>query len=216
MTSPDYAPGTKFGIRAFNGDTNLADLDVASQTMRDDIEEVLLGYPQHFTVLPTTGPFSGPLLDGQRIIFIADATNGVLWHLRYNASSSSTHKWEFLGGAAIRTDVTLVAGTNTWTLAVPLAGDYDVTYGIANAPVTFTSTPNGIGLTCDSAIVTTYQALQHHSPDQYVVSGANTVRVTGLAAGHSLSAQSVSINPAAGDLTGGGDGFIIAKPVRVG
>lgn len=44
MPSPDYLPGAKFGIRAFAGDTNISDLDAASQAMRDDIEAKMLGY----------------------------------------------------------------------------------------------------------------------------------------------------------------------------
>lgn len=39
--------------------------------------------------------------DGDECYLIADATNGVLWHFRYNAGSASAYKWEFLGGAPL-------------------------------------------------------------------------------------------------------------------
>lgn len=44
MPSPDYVPGAKYGVRAFAGDTNINDLDVASQAMVADIEAKLAGY----------------------------------------------------------------------------------------------------------------------------------------------------------------------------
>lgn len=36
--------------------------------------------------------------DGQEIYYQADATNGVIWHLRYRAASASSFKWECVGG----------------------------------------------------------------------------------------------------------------------
>jgi hypothetical protein len=44
VPSPDYLPGAKYGIRAFAGDTNIADLDAASQALVADIEAKLAGY----------------------------------------------------------------------------------------------------------------------------------------------------------------------------
>lgn len=37
-------------------------------------------------------------IDGDEVILIADAANGVMWHFRYNAGSASALKWEFIGG----------------------------------------------------------------------------------------------------------------------
>lgn len=84
-----------------------------------------------YTSLPTSPD------DGQELRFLADATNGVIWNLRYRAASASTYKWEFIGGQRLRalnsgahlnfstTGVgTYAAVTNGPTLAVPLAGDY--------------------------------------------------------------------------------------------
>lgn len=70
-------------------------------------------------------------VDGQEIYYLADAANGVIWHLRYRAASASTYKWELAGGAPLRFSNT---STSTVTLATfqampgtltaPLAGDY--------------------------------------------------------------------------------------------
>lgn len=73
--------------------------------------------------------------DGESVYFVASATNGVVWEFRYREASTSTHKWEFVGGAALSTaaegnittestaPVALTAGP---TLALPLAGDYEI------------------------------------------------------------------------------------------
>jgi hypothetical protein len=74
-------------------------------------------------------------INGQEFYYVADATNGIIWHLRYRAASASAHKWEFIGGAplraAIATDEAFPEGL--WAdavtvgpqLTVPLAGDYN-------------------------------------------------------------------------------------------
>lgn len=86
------------------------------------------------TVLPsTTG-----LADGYEVAYIADATNDVVWRLKYRAASGSANKWMFLGGPPLISEVltqeAIASGTTYTTLTtagptvtVPLAGDYDVT-----------------------------------------------------------------------------------------
>lgn len=84
------------------------------------------------TTLPTSPR------DGQEVYYVADAVNGVVWHLRYRVSSSSTYKWEFVGGSSLTVfAVSQQAQTNqiTYTalptdplsLTLPaLGGDYDI------------------------------------------------------------------------------------------
>lgn len=90
--------------------------------------------PIEATALPST-PF-----DGQVIYFVADATNGVVWQLRYNASSTSAYKWEFVGGQPLQAQATAQVTLPTLasftdfsdaspTIALPLSGDYDLEYG---------------------------------------------------------------------------------------
>ena len=77
--------------------------------------------------------------DGQEIYYLVDSTNGVIWHLRYRAASSSTHKWEYLGGpplvGATGVGVSYTTGSPGYTwgpamaapqLTVPLPGDYQI------------------------------------------------------------------------------------------
>ena len=74
-------------------------------------------------------------IDGQEIRYVADATNGVIWNLRYRAASSSSYKWEFIGGSPYRVGTTSSEATSSTTyttlasgpqILIPLAGDYSV------------------------------------------------------------------------------------------
>lgn len=87
--------------------------------------------------------------DGQRIFYVADATNGVIWHLRYRSGSASTYKWEFLGGPPLYAEVQTGEATTSTTYAdlatlgpgvtVPLAGDYNVEIGCQASISTLTA-----------------------------------------------------------------------------
>lgn len=98
----------------------------------DDVPPVWSG-PQRVTSLP-----SSPI-DGQEIIYVADATKGVLWHLKYNLGSASAYKWEFIGGSSLDAFVqTSEATTSTSyvdlatvgpSVTLALAGDYALEYG---------------------------------------------------------------------------------------
>lgn len=92
--------------------------------------------PPRVTVLP------GSPSDGAEVYYEADITNGVLWHLRYNAGSGSTFKWEFLGGAPLSAADNAQYGplTNTgfanpssMQIAVALAGEYMIDGGVSGA-----------------------------------------------------------------------------------
>lgn len=76
--------------------------------------------------------------DGQEVYFLADSANGVVWHLRYRAASTSPYKWERVGGEALYADADpLVSSGSTSYVAlsgdpavtVPLAGDYVIDFG---------------------------------------------------------------------------------------
>ena len=82
-------------------------------------------------------------VDGQEVHYLADATNGVIWHLRYRAAELGSYKWGFIGGSSLRDEQQAeetYSGTfplTTWggvnandpTITVPLAGDYVVNQG---------------------------------------------------------------------------------------
>lgn len=94
---------------------------------------VQLSSPALVTVLPAAP------VDGQEIYFLADAANGVVWHLRYRAASTSAYKWEYLGGPplynAVAATAVITTTTGAWSnltgsagpaITAPLAGDYDI------------------------------------------------------------------------------------------
>jgi len=90
--------------------------------------------PQRVTVLPVGA------VDGQEVYYVADATNGVIWHLRYNAASASAYKWELVGGTPLNSQselegsivsTTAAVTTGEPNLTVPLAGDYRITASVS-------------------------------------------------------------------------------------
>jgi hypothetical protein len=92
------------------------------------------------TALPTS-PYNGQVVAYQNTSM---ANNGVMWLLRYNASSPNTHKWECVGGSVFYTrDPSLVNGGSSPTInyagpshTIPLAGYYETTQS-------FNAFPNG-------------------------------------------------------------------------
>jgi hypothetical protein len=92
-----------------------------------------------------TGPLPTSPSAGDEYYYVADSTDGVVWHLRYK---DSTNKWEFVGGAPlaavqnIGTSSTLNAatlgtsyvyaltsGVSGPSLTVPFAGTYRIEFG---------------------------------------------------------------------------------------
>jgi hypothetical protein len=86
-------------------------------------------------------------VDGAEVYFLADATNGIIWHLRYRAASASAYKWEFLGGPKLYAEwagaqgahylppaygsFVSIPASKTQITPLPLAGDYMAQYGYA-------------------------------------------------------------------------------------
>ena len=95
--------------------------------------------PAWMAGIPLVSTLPSSPVDGQEVYYLADATNGVMWHLRYRASSPSIHKWEFVGGSHLYTEVITkqAVSAQAWTdpatpgplLNLPLAGDYVVNWG---------------------------------------------------------------------------------------
>lgn len=93
------------------------------------------------TVLPAAP------INGQEYFYVADATNGVVWHLKYRAASASASKWEYVGGPPLFSEAsgvaTTVAAHNVYqdlaggpSITVPLAGDYVAAYSGRAVPAT--------------------------------------------------------------------------------
>lgn len=89
---------------------------------------------QYATTLPASPA------DGQEAILVDSTTNPTYqWRFRYNAGSSNTDKWEFVGGASLQAEVVTAETTTSSTYAalatagpsvtLPRAGVYDVEVG---------------------------------------------------------------------------------------
>ncbi len=102
--------------------------------VRDNIDK-LLTRGHRFVTVAQFAALTG-LEDGDEVYLQVDATNGIYWHLRYDAASASTYKWVFLGGPPL---VSEIATSETTTSAAytdlatagpskgaPRGGDYDL------------------------------------------------------------------------------------------
>ena len=82
-------------------------------------------------------------VDGQEVFYQSAgmSTDGAVWHLRYDAASVSSHKWEFVGGSNLsffdNANVGASLTQNTWSdistaqkITVPLAGDYNCSWSV--------------------------------------------------------------------------------------
>ena len=108
-------------------------VDLATWLNTDLQPRVAAAVPSFVTSLPVGAT------DGQEIYYQADAANGIIWHLRYNAGSASAYKWEFVGGSELSSEVITQETTTSSvyvalttpgpSITLPLAGDYDVTIG---------------------------------------------------------------------------------------
>lgn len=61
--------------------------------------------PAAFPALTVATTLPSVAYDGMRIVVVVDAASGYVWNFRYRAASASAYKWEFAGGAEIRTGV---------------------------------------------------------------------------------------------------------------
>jgi len=97
-------------------------------------------------------------VDGQEAVLVDSLTNSSYqWRFRYNAGSSSTYKWEYIGGvsaSAIVGTAEAVGTFNAWIdlatggpqFNVPRAGDYSVVYGARLYNVTGAAAGGFVGL----------------------------------------------------------------------
>lgn len=99
-------------------------------------------YPIAAGPLATVTALPAAPYDGQECYYLVDASQGIIWHLRYRAASGSTYKWEVIGaGPALFSFVAAQEPTSSGVFSagdlatvgpavtVPLAGDYDVEIG---------------------------------------------------------------------------------------
>jgi hypothetical protein len=127
----DYTTGNPNNLTGGLG-ANMLDIQGPFLDLKSFLNQRIAAIPTLVTNLP-----AGPV-DGQEVYYLADSTNGVVWHLRYRSASGSASKWEFVGGRPLRaavlgneTKVTTATADLATVLSVTaaLAGDYDVEWG---------------------------------------------------------------------------------------
>jgi hypothetical protein len=121
-----------------------------------------VGWGNTTTVSAMAGGPPGSPADGDIWVATAVDANGVRWAFQYNAGSASSFKWEFIGGAAVKS----VTDNDESTAAVPYvdlatvqsitlarAGDYDVHWGCgAYHTASGAGTVMNIGITKSGAL----------------------------------------------------------------
>ncbi len=175
--------------------------------------------------IPVVSALPSPAIDGQEIFYVADATAGVVWRLRYRAASASAYKWEFVGGAPL---VSAVAASQTTastsyvdlatvgpSITLPLGGDYDVPYGATMEGTAqdrfWTSVKIAAAATSDAEAIS--QAVGNPAAQSQGAAGSRTLRFTGRTAADVLKLQYRTTLGATGTFL---SRWIAARPVRVG
>ena len=162
-------------------------------------------------------------VDQQSFYYIADATNGIVWHLRYRSASSSAYKWEYVGGPPLSAEITgeqtttstsyTDLGTVGPSVTLPLGGDYLVTIAARMNNVTanqsaIMSYAIGASTALDADSITQLMNGSANGPLPY---NFRERRKTGLSA-VTLTMKYRSTTSTAGFQ----DRFIKALPIRVG
>jgi hypothetical protein len=140
-------------------------------------------------------------VDGQECYYLADATNGIVWHLKYRAASTSAYKWEYVGGSHLRSDIDTDESTASTTYAalatagpsitVPLAGDYEIEFGF-NGWNSVASLVNNMSFDVGATAASDNDRLMYQGQVTGVAGSASVSRhrtKTGLAAATALVAK---------------------------
>lgn len=156
---------------------------------------VQINAPTKVTSLPVAP------VDGQEVYFVADAANGVLWHLRYNAGSASAYKWELVGGSSLysladghveTTSATHVALSGGPSIVAPLSGDYEIEFGgrlyTVNAAGTSAQMNIFVGAAMGSGL-DSFQGSAGASITLFAANGWRKVRAAGVAVGTVFEAR---------------------------
>lgn len=167
--------------------------------------------------LPSTS-----LVDGMEVMYAADSTNGIYWHLKYNSGSGSAYKWEFIGGSPLFNAVDTAQSTSSVSeadlttngpiLTMPLAGDYDFEwfcYANAGSAVTAVTV-----LSINGAASAAGDRSQGTVPGVSMVTAlAMATRKTGLAAGNTARVRYFVSSAISTTFT---NRKLLARPIRVG
>jgi hypothetical protein len=150
--------------------------------------------PPIVTQLPTLAQV------GDQVLYAADATNGVYWHLSYDGLG--TYPWKFIGGAPLTASAVgtysspATGSTSNYvnsglsgspTITAPLAGDY-ITLVNASAKTSNSSTAPGVFISYASAVPGSWDG-----SDSLAGGGAATSYVLGAQKRGTVTAASQAI-----------------------
>jgi hypothetical protein len=149
---------------------------------------------------PLVSALPGSPVDGQECYYVADATNGVVWHLVYRAADASSYKWQFIGGPPLYAvvDTSQTTNSNAYTalttagpsITLPLAGDYMIEIATFAQNTTAAAYATVMSYDLGGTAATDADACQNVSSGQF--DGANVTSVrrkTSLAAATAVVAK---------------------------
>ena len=168
------------------------------------------------TWIPTVTSLPGSPINGQECFYVADATNGRTWHLKYRSAASGSYKWDVVGGSPLtkyRVGGHLVAADGQYdyiNFTLPLAGDYLLGCDILGSSVVaaqyFTGTLKVDSLgTVDPAFGISYSA------GYSTTTGRNNAPFVGVATADTARLMLFASNDSSFTY-----GALFAMPVRVG
>lgn len=190
-----------------------------------------IGTPPRVTILPATPT------DGDEVHYVADATKGVLWHLKYNQGSASPYKWEFVGGSSLSSNISTGASTalsaiGSWVetltggakINITLArmGEYDVEWGF-QGKLTNRSSYLNMGMIIGAAGAPPDPLASLESPDPTgaawsggTLSASVAQRFTKGSPGNNGILRAMFYTNSGGAGVAVRDVFVNVKPVRIG
>lgn len=170
--------------------------------------------------------FPGSPADGDEFVLVDSTTAPTYqWRFRYNAGSSNTNKWEFIGGTALQatwTGSVTVDGDGLYhslstpvSVTVPRAGVYTVSYGGHGWVSASTVNPFWMTVKVGAAAASDNNGFRQMTGGSanVVYTGARTLDVT-AAASDALEIQARSNSGPAGTSVSIEDGWISVVPRR--
>lgn len=166
---------------------------------------------------PVVSSLPSSPVDGQECNYLADATNGVVWHLIYRSASG---KWHMTGGPGLFSQVLSFPNLNQsayfdWTgpaITVPLLGDYQVELGMRPYKVDGTKFSIWMSFTVGATAASDTDAVQASHDQDTADSVMRTLTKTAVPAGSLLSSRMRN----SGGVWSVNNAWMRVTPIRIG
>jgi hypothetical protein len=219
MPSPYYNTGARYGVRALLGTSNISDIDVGMQAMRDDVENKFSGYASgtHAARLAATNidgllwreTDTGLVYVGTGTTWTAFATTNIARGQIVAGAGNLRTTTKSASYTAADGDYVIVTASCTITLPTPAANAIvGIVAGSAitgSAPVTITTSTGQMKLDAPSSVATSitlgiagaYIVLQADGTNWYPVAGQSDTGWVPLTLGSGITAVAGDYTPAA-------------------